>query len=277
MNIPLKLQGRVTVEDYDDYYHYGPNTGLRRRISLRDAVADENEDILHHLPKEIKPMLKANSKNLKKGKFLRKLDPTKASKKLAAKLLAREVDIGVNEDTDPVVYQTALNISSKGKDEKQSNKKSHQVVLGFQDTIRNHLVEIARRTVPVDHTGFAGIHSTTLESISDQFFYFDDIILMLREFWQVYEPGGESLEDDEIAEVEEDLIAWMIKIPGYEDGIQFKYFIQWLEPICSHLANIKGSTVIFDIPHHTNANALISSSSMVASGMVIPSTNTGMW
>lgn len=80
MNVPLRLQGRVNIEDVDFMGLSGNSIGgqinSRKRVSIRDAIDPvQAESVLHHIPKEISSLLKSN--NLKKKKFLRKLDPTK--------------------------------------------------------------------------------------------------------------------------------------------------------------------------------------------------------
>lgn len=80
MNTPLRLHGRVEMKNRVDQFNYSSGTvgAPSRRVSIRETIDPlQSESIIHHIPKEISSLLKSN--NLKKKKFLRKLDPTKVN------------------------------------------------------------------------------------------------------------------------------------------------------------------------------------------------------
>lgn len=131
-------------------------------------------------------------------------------------MLAKEIDIGVDEDTTPVAFQSVLDVVnedyadrglgtyiSRQSDEKGAERNAqrpsvrrsstHNLVLGYQEQIRKSMSNIAHRFATTEHSGFVQ------GNLNDEFFYFDDFIRMLKEFWKGYRPGGEELDEMEVS------------------------------------------------------------------------------
>jgi hypothetical protein len=79
----------------------------------------------------------------------------------------------------------------------------------------------------------------------EEYLNFEQLVLMLRELWENYRPGGQELHVSEKEQIEEEFISWMIKKDNYVSGIRVKEFIAWLHPICKKLAAIKGEKLNF--------------------------------
>jgi hypothetical protein len=52
-----------------------------------------------------------------------------------------------------------------------------------------------------------------MESIYQQYLYFDDLIFMMHEFWIIYQPGGESFDNEEISEIDDAFIERIVDCP----------------------------------------------------------------
>lgn len=129
-------------------------------------------------------------------------------------MIAKEIDIGVDEEAIPVTYESILEVvddaiatgSSQGMIDRKrhwgddidrlfvvsGSRRPHNFIFGNQEQIRKIITNIANRYPPIEQPG------PQPTNLNDEFFYFDDMIRMLHEFWKEYRPGGEELDEFEV-------------------------------------------------------------------------------
>jgi uncharacterized protein YwqG len=141
--------------------------------------------------------------------------------------------IGRNNECE-VIYQSKIDSNDSFKYSKARFGDN------FQDTIRQKVSNLAKLQNPI---------SNDILSVDDYYFEnvfgFDELLVILKNFWIEFKPGGFNLMSQEVNEIEEEFISWMSKFPCFLDGIPLKCFLAWLEPICNYLNELKGSSVVF--------------------------------
>jgi len=107
----------------------------------------------------------------------------------------------------------------------------------FKDELYQSVANVARSI----------INKSSNENVFFEKFTFDMLILLMRELWKAYSPGGyEMIGDDEI-EIEEEFIKWIIgRDKKLLNEIELKDFMKFIEPICLQIYENKGRSVVFE-------------------------------
>jgi hypothetical protein len=237
MNIPSKMQGRVNVQQQTPV---SPRTdiyrGMRAQSSIRDLMdqgASSSQAALDAIPASIQKLYKRSK--IKTSKF--KLVKPKSTQDDKYDIIADHPD---DSEITATIYQRVADTKLTSKSVLISQFESN--LAKRLEIIKQTLVDVAERVMVS-----AGV--TPNENIMKTLMNFDDLIIVLREFWQVYYPGGEALDQSEIDEVEDAFITWMAHHPSkFTKGIKLSKFHAWLEPVCEQITNVKEQVVVFEAP-----------------------------